>query len=105
MFWTLASDLSKLYGRVDLLERFPTLWSGACMLVLLCMESHLLSWCCRDLSKPIGALSPRRFRDFMERYREQKACPCFTSYEPRTKALCSGDSSVQYLLCDTADDE
>ncbi|BDA48009.1 probable protein FAN at N-terminal half [Coccomyxa sp. Obi] len=26
----------------------------------------------RDLSKPIGALSPRRFRDFMERYREQK---------------------------------
>ncbi|EIE27335.1 hypothetical protein COCSUDRAFT_5003, partial [Coccomyxa subellipsoidea C-169] len=27
----------------------------------------------RDLSKPIGALSPRRFRDFMERYREQKA--------------------------------
>ena len=28
--------------------------------------------CYRDLSKPIGALNPKRFQDFLERYREQK---------------------------------
>lgn len=28
--------------------------------------------CYRDLSKPIGALNPKRFRDFLERFREQK---------------------------------
>ncbi len=27
---------------------------------------------CRDLSRPIGALNPKRFNDFLERFREQK---------------------------------
>ena len=27
---------------------------------------------CRDLAKPIGALNPKRFQDFIERFREQK---------------------------------
>lgn len=48
------------------------------MSVLICCQKAMqcrgaqVQHCYRDLSKPIGALNPKRFRDFLERFREQK---------------------------------